>query len=150
MAHEKIDKSVALYFPANIIDKAGRASLVRAKGAACGRCMMAMPDLSKCAILDPADISLPEGVCGLFVGGRPMPSSQAHKPMHLVPKLIAGYYEGSGVPTHCGGCVNFGPTSHGEGTCKVVKGMVEEYGCCNAWEEKLKLPTLPSILITRL
>jgi len=145
VAHEKIDKSVALYMPADIIDKAGRASLVRAKGAACGRCMMAMPDLSKCAILDPADISLPEGVCGLFVGGKPMPSSSTHKPMRLVPKQIAGYYEGSGVPTHCGGCVNFEPTSHGEGTCKVVKGMVEEFGCCNSWEEKLDMPRPPFI-----
>ena len=141
----KIEKSVALYMPANIIDKAGRASLVRAKGAACARCMMAMPDLSKCAILDPADISLTTGVCGLFVGGRPMPSSKAHKPMRLVPRAIAGYYEGSGVPTHCSNCVNFEPTSHGEGTCKKVKGIVEEYGCSNQWEEKLEFPRPPFI-----
>ena len=145
MAHEKIDKAAALYMPANIIDKAGRASLVRAKGAACGRCMMAMPDLSKCAILDLADISLTEGVCGLFVGGKPMPSSKSHKPMRLVPWAIAGYYEGSGVPTRCGNCINFEPTSHGEGTCKKVKGIVEEYGCSNAWEEKLDLPRPPFI-----
>jgi len=145
VAHEKIEKSVALYMPAAVINRAGRASLARGKGAACGACMMAMPDLSKCAILDPADISLSQGVCGLFVGGRPMPSSQAHKPMRLVPRQVAGYYEGSGVPTHCSNCVNFEPTSHGEGTCKVVRGMVEEYGCCNSWEEKLDMPRPPFI-----
>jgi len=145
VAHEKIDKAVALYMPASVIDRAGRASLVRAKGAACGRCMMAMPDINMCTILDPPEIQMGTVVCGLMVGGKPMPSSPSHKPMRLVPRAVAGYYEGSGVPTHCGNCLHFEPTSHGEGTCRKVKGIVEEYGCSNRWEEKLELPRPPFI-----
>ena len=145
MAHEKIDKAPALYFSAAIIDQAGRASLVKSKGAACGRCPMFLIDLRQCTLVSPPDVDPLHGVCGMFSPGKPMPSSLTHKPMKVLPKAVAGYYEGSGTPTHCSNCINFEPTSHGEGTCKVVKGMVEEFGCCNFWEEKLALPQPPFI-----
>ena len=145
MAHEKIDKSIVLYYSAAIIDQAGKASLVRAKGAACGRCPMFLTDLRQCTLVNPPNVDPQRGVCGMFAPGKPMPSTLNHKPMKVLPKQAAGYYEGPGTPTRCGNCVNFEPTSHGEGTCKIVKGMVEEYGCCNAWEEKLDMPRPPFI-----
>jgi len=133
MAHQKVSKEAVLYFGANLIDKADGVSLSGLKGAACGRCMMFLKDTSECSILIPSRVNPQHGVCGLFIGGSPG-TTKDHPPMKLVPKGPAGYYEGPGVPTHCGNCKNFTAPQ----VCSIVEGWVEEYGCCNAWEQKPK------------
>lgn len=127
-----LKKSVVLYMPSTILNPDGKP-----EGARCGRCMMYMPDKKACTIVHKdnsknTEVSAEQGVCGIYVGGKPMPSNEMHKPMPTVPRSVAGYIENEGVPTHCGNCANFvGPNA-----CRKVEGIVEEYGCCNGWEEK--------------
>jgi hypothetical protein len=86
-------------------------------------------------------VSFEHGVCGLYVGGKPMPESDTHKPMPVVPRSVAGYIEEGGVPTHCGNCEYYLPLPAADvrsGHCKIVEGIVNFYGCCNAWESNLK------------
>lgn len=149
MAHEKIDKATALYFGPHLLEQGGNKRVNKNRGASCGACFMYLKDIGACSVVykdgtRDNTVSAFHGVCGIFGGGAPT-TSRDHKPMRIYPRSAVGYYEGSGVPTHCGNCVNFEPTSHGEGTCRVVKGIVEEYGCSNAWEEKLDLPQPPFI-----
>lgn len=129
----KLSKDALLYMEPTLLDRANKQL---GHGAACGKCMMYLKDISKCSILVPSKVSGERGVCGLFVGGKPV-TSEDHSPMHLVPKVTAGYLENSSVPTHCGNCSNFSPDNYGaEGDCKIVEGKVHEYGCCNGWMEK--------------
>lgn len=130
-----------LYMPPDVLNPEGEH-----EGARCGRCMMFMPDLEACTIVheddsDSTEVSGKKGVCGLYVGGEPMESNEHHKPMPTVPRSVAGYYEGEGVPTHCGNCRYFlavsatgKPAERGE--CRKVKGTVHRFGCCNHYEVK--------------
>lgn len=131
----KLDQAVVLYMPSKVLNPDGKP-----EGSRCGRCMMFMPDKTACTIVHidgtkSTSVNGQIGVCGLYVGGMPMPSSDEHKPMPTVPRTIAGYIEGRNVPTHCGNCRNFlAMGSLGRGECRKVAGLVEEYGCCNQWE----------------
>lgn len=116
------EKDDVLYMDAALIDTA----TTDPPGAACAKCMMFIGDLSACAILKPPGVD-PAGVCGLFVGGPSVESSDGHQPMELVPAKVAGYTEDG--PTMCGNCANFIRPER----CHVVKGRVEAGGCCNAW-----------------
>lgn len=116
----KLEKSVVLYMPANLnVNPEG--------GFKCGVCMMGLSDTSECVILEPANIDLEYGVCGLFVPGKNVKSKE-HPPMEIVPKEVAGYFEGA--PTYCGICKHFIPKNG----CKLVSGHIDKYGCCNHWE----------------
>lgn len=119
MAH-KLDKSVVLYMPAAMLDNPEG-------GFKCGVCMMGLKDTSECTILEPSDIDLEYGVCGLFVPGKNM-NSKEHPPMEIVQKDVAGYSEKA--PTYCGICRYFIPKNG----CKTVSGDIDYYGCCNHWE----------------
>ena len=130
----KMTKESVLYMGPELSD---RASGLNERGAKCGKCMMFFTEPSKCAIVHQggdATVSGDYGVCGLFVGGDPLVKISAeHKPMNLIPRTVAGYYEGPGVPTHCGNCQNYQGQGM-EGLCKKVEGIVNEYGCCNSWD----------------
>lgn len=126
MSHNgKLRKSIPLYMPASIQIKPH-------EGFKCGNCIMGLSDTKECSILEPSDIDLEYGVCGLFVPGKNT-TSKEHPPMEIVPKDIAGYSEEA--PTYCGVCKYF---IHGEGKgkgeCKVVMGSIDYFGCCNHWE----------------
>lgn len=120
MAHIKLDKSVVLYMTASL-------QLNPQKGFKCGVCMMGTSDTSECTILEPSSIDLEYGICGLFVPGKNVKSNE-HPSMEIIPKKIAGYAEVA--PTYCGSCKYF--ITGGE--CKLVKGQIDYYGCCNGWE----------------
>ena len=126
MAH--LNKDAVLYMPPNLIEKGGPG------GAVCGRCIMYLGDTSQCAILRPPQVNGEHGVCGLFVGGKPT-TSEEHPPMKIVPAEVAGYVTTG--PTKCGNCKYFEDEhrigSQGNGTCEVIKGIVNARGCCNAW-----------------
>lgn len=127
MAHKlgKLNKSVVLYMPA-VLNNNPEA------GFKCGVCMMGLSDTSECTILEPADIDLEYGVCGLFVPGKNTKSDE-HPPMEIVPKAVAGYSDAA--PTYCGICKYFIPVNgKGVGGCKTVEGKIDYYGCCNHWE----------------
>lgn len=121
MAHEKLSKSVPLYMPASLQVKP-------TEGFKCGACIMGTSDTSECTILEPSNIDLEYGVCGLFVPGKNT-TAKEHSPMEIVPKDIAGYTEKG--PTYCGICKYFITG----GACKIVSGKIDEYGCCNHWEQ---------------
>lgn len=116
----KLDKAVVLYMPARLNPK---------QGFRCGVCLMAVKDIGACSILTPASVNLATGVCGLFVPGDPV-TSETHPPQQIVPKAIAGYTEDG--PTYCGNCRYF----RSGGTCAVVAGSIDFFGCCNHWERK--------------
>lgn len=129
---EKLDPAVVLYMPPATLNPDGRH-----EGARCGRCMMYMPDLKACTIVyvdgkKDTSVSGERGVCGLYVGGKPMKSNETHKPMPTVPRSVAGYYEGDDVPTRCGKCKYFIAE---EEACQKVAGKIEANGCCNAYEK---------------
>lgn len=129
---ERLDKTIVLYMPSGVLNPDGKR-----EGARCGRCMMFLPDLEACTIVHKADsksteVSGEHGVCGLYVGGKPMKSGGMHKPMPTVPRAVAGYIQDPGVPTHCGNCVY----EQAHDTCAKVEGEIEEYGCCNNWERE--------------
>lgn len=148
-ATEKLASSIPLYFPERVLnDSTPRGS---GPGARCGKCMMARED-GKCfgVYLDEDEkkplnkrrspVSLKKGVCGLYTPGKPHKVEDGD-PMPTVPRSSAGYYEGEGVPTHCGNCRNYRPHKEEVGECVKVEGIggeVEKYGCCNSW--KLKNP----------
>jgi hypothetical protein len=115
-----LNKEIPLYMPASM-------QLNPEEGFKCGNCIMGTKDTSECTVLDPAEIDLEYGICGLYVPGGNT-TSKEHKPMEIVPKKVAGYTEKG--PTYCGICEYFIPRS---GECKVVKGKIDKYGCCNHW-----------------
>jgi hypothetical protein len=118
-----IAKAAVLYLPATLLNVASD----EPKGAVCGKCMMFLTDTSECSILDPPEVDGERGVCGFFVGGRPM-TSKDHPPMMVMPAAAAGYVEDG--PTRCGNCGHFIKPNR----CAVVRGSVEADGCCNAWK----------------
>ena len=121
----KMRKSIPLYMPASLQVKPH-------EGFKCGNCIMGTSDTSECTILEPSNIDLEYGVCGLFVPGENVKASE-HSPMEIVPKSVAGYTEDG--PTYCGVCKYFKPSSgKNAGQCKVVEGKIDYYGCCNHWE----------------
>ncbi len=135
MPHEKLDKGVVLYFGPESLNRAGDKGEVSGPGAACGRCFMLLKDISKCSVVakdgtKDTTVSPQHGVCGIYGGGVPM-TSKDHPPMPVYSRSEVGYYEGSGVPTHCGNCKHF----HLGGLCEKVEGVVQQHGCCNQWEE---------------
>lgn len=142
---EKIPKPVALYFPAKVLDDNTPAG--SGHGARCGKCMMARAD-GRCfgVYLDEDEakplkerrspVSLTKGVCGVYTPGKPHKVEDG-EPMPTVPRSVAGYYEGVGVPTHCGNCTNYQRHAGGAtGYCAEVGGQVEQYGCSNAWKHQ--------------
>jgi len=118
---EKLDKAVVLYMNANL-------NRNDPNGFRCGVCSLGVSDSSECLILDPSAINLENGVCGLFVPGGNIESTEGRQPLTIVPWETAGYTEHG--PTYCGICKNFSPPSK----CKKVEGKIDELGCCNAWE----------------
>lgn len=129
---KKLSQYVVLYMPSAVLNPDGKP-----EGSRCGRCMMYLPDRKACTIIHKdktkdTSVSGEHGVCGLFVGGKPTNSSDAHKPMPTVPRSVAGYIEGKDVPTRCGNCKNF-VSPH---DCTKVESPVEAFGCCNQWQEK--------------
>lgn len=112
----------------------------RPEGASCGACALRLIGIEEtCAFVHKdgtADcrVSFEKGVCGLYIGGRPVGADRA---MPTVSRSVAGYYEGPGVPTHCGNCEYFQSVG-GEsrsGTCTKVEGLVNAFGCCNFWSQ---------------
>ncbi len=114
----KIAKNVVLYMRAKDIGPA--------KGAACSGCMMFIKD-GRCTSVA-GEIDGEKGVCGLYVQGE----SQRDGKSGVLPQAIASY--ALVAPTHCGNCKFYGGGQSKEGQCKIVEGMVEFHGCCNAWE----------------
>ena len=132
----KMSKESVLYMGPELLNRSAK---IKTQGAACNKCMMFFERPSQCAIVHQGGnpiVSGDRGVCGLFVGGDSRPDvSQGHMPMKLVPRKDAGYYEGSGVPTHCGNCEHFQGYS-ALGLCAKVEGTVHQNGCCNDWSLK--------------
>jgi hypothetical protein len=128
MAHQggKIPKAVVLYMGKGLLN-AGKASPA---GASCEKCMMFLRDTSECAVLIPAKVDGPKGVCGLFVGGKSATTKDHPPPMKMIPAKVAGYSEKG--PTRCGNCSHFVTPN----ACLAVAGEVEADGCCNGWEEE--------------
>ena len=101
----------------------------------CGGCIMGIADTSECTVIEPPEIDLEVGACGLWVGGENIEKAKDHPPMELVPASVVGYTEDG--PFTCGRCLNFRIIGRGpEGRCLVVSGKVHKKGCCNAWEKK--------------
>jgi hypothetical protein len=117
----KLRKSVVLYMPA-------RLQTNPEGGFKCGTCMMGTSDTSECTILEPSDIDLEYGICGLYVPGKNI-TAKEHPPMEIVPKDVAGYSEEG--PTYCGVCKYF---IDKDDACRLVEGHIDEFGCCNHWE----------------
>lgn len=118
---DKLGKPIVLYMPAKLLNNPEG-------GFKCGVCMMGTSDTSECTILEPSNIDLEYGVCGLFVPGKNT-TAKDHPPMEIVPKGVAGYSEDA--PTYCGVCKHFIPKND----CKKVNGDIDYYGCCNHWEQ---------------
>lgn len=115
--NQKIRKDAVLYFPPSAIGERG--------GAHCGACFMYITT-GKCAAVV-GDIDPKNGVCGLYVNGRPSDTGR----MGTLPKRFADYTENG--PTHCGNCEYYGGGEHQEGECEKVEGPVQYHGCCNHW-----------------
>jgi hypothetical protein len=118
----KLDQAVVLYMDGTQIGKA--------KGAHCDDCIMFIGKedaAGECgAVEGPIQ---PLGVCGLYVFGEP----NTFKKSGGLSKQSAGYIADG--PTHCGSCEYFVRA----GLCKKVKNspsLIEQGGCCNAWERK--------------
>jgi hypothetical protein len=115
----------------------------RLKGASCGLCALRVTTGSgeNCAFVyidgsSDTRVSYSKGVCGLYIGGD---REYVNQPVPTVPRSVAGYVEDNrGVPTKCGNCEYFEPAleSRYAGSCKKVEGLIQFYGCCNAWERK--------------
>lgn len=127
----KITKAEALYFPAYYIDKHGGV------GSACGKCRDFIQISSQCVIVNDPNVSEEHGTCALYVQGDPHPYG---KPLKLIPKGIAGYIEGPGVPTYCGICKEYENIGARVSPCHDVEdypGDVVEYGgCCSLYKPR--------------
>jgi hypothetical protein len=118
-----IKKSEVLYFSPAILAKGG----AQPKGALCQKCTMFLSDTSQCTVIDPAEVSGPEGKCGLMVPG-PSTTSDKHPTMRLVPAADAGYEEGGS--SLCANCRHFRGPSH----CEKLGQTVHADACCNGHE----------------
>ena len=133
---DKISKAEALYFPPTVLNPGESPT-----GASCGKCALRCTTRlgEECAIVfidGTADtrVSFKKGVCGLYVGGC---RELIGEPLPSVPRSVAGYYEGAGVPTHCGNCRHYQDSGDfANGTCAKVSGPVKFWGCSNLWEAK--------------
>lgn len=113
----KLAKSSVMYFDEKLIGDA--------KGAACKDCFAFIAPAS-CALV--SDEISADGVCGLFVRGRPQ---GAKLRVEKVTKRAAGYTDDG--PSHCESCVFF----DGSGwRCAKVEGLIQPEGCCVLWERK--------------
>lgn len=100
----------------------------------CDRCVLYAADTSECVILG-ITVSGPDGVCRLFVPGRPT-TSEKFPPQMLLDKNEAGYGADAGQGGYsCGNC------SYGDGRKRCANPNLTGFdisntgGCCVAWEE---------------
>jgi hypothetical protein len=124
----KLSQAVVLYMPAKVLGSNVGAhcgdcwKFVGAKGTQTGTCIEVE-----------GDINGPHGVCGLYVNGRTFDGKKPDFSIAKISKVAAGYIESG--PTHCQSCEYF----HGRGNCEKVENKpatIEEFGCCNKWDEK--------------
>jgi hypothetical protein len=110
--------------------------------AQCDTCMMYTgkpgEKVATCTIHGKEKINGPDGTCGLYVHGKPMPGERGHE-MASVTKKESGYVERQ---VRCENCVSF---NAGRSTCMAfdslnikmpqyfsLKTKVDPKGCCNA------------------
>lgn len=119
---EKISKPIVLYEGPDL----------NKKEFTCAGCIFFIRDVDKCGILKPSGVDGDDG-CNLWIGGETT-TSKTSNAKELVPSDVAGLTEG---PFTCKRCRNFTQKNkNGDGVCKVVQGIVNADGCCNAWEKK--------------
>lgn len=131
---DKLTKAQAVYFPQTILGTPGR------PGASCGTCALRAYGRygeEECLYVhkdgsSDCRVSFASGVCALYIQG----GASSGSPKPTVPRLVAGYYEGRDVPTHCGNCEYFEGVGGSSlaGTCRKVDGLVNANACCNLWQ----------------
>ena len=133
MAFNKIPKVVAAYLPAKYVGTDG------GFGTSCSKCRDFLKSTSECVILIEPKVNGPKGTCVYYLYGI---APAGGRPLHLIPKKVAGYIEGPDVPTYCGRCEYYSNSRSRTAECYKVGDyegdMVEYGGCCASYSARNK------------